>query len=60
MRNELLEPDTEKFIRCDICGGEIYDGGNYWMIEDKAHCECCKDGFLDKCWRVYEAEPKNN
>lgn len=54
MVDRLLEPDVEKFIRCDICGGEIYEGANYWIIDGDAHCESCKDDFLRQRQETYE------
>ena len=54
MIDKLLEPDTERYITCDVCGGEIYEGDCYWIINGLCHCKCCKDDFLAECEECYE------
>lgn len=31
---------------CDICGGDIYEEMDYYIIEKKAICEHCIDEFI--------------
>ncbi len=42
MMNHLLEPDLERiFAYCEHCGGEIYDGEDYYEIDgDCIHEDC--------------------
>lgn len=54
MIDALLEPDTEKYITCDLCGNEIYEGDEYWLINGECHCEDCKDEYINSCKCYYE------
>ena len=58
MIDALLEPDVEEYITCDICGGEIYKGYNYWNFDNEIYCEHCKDSHLselaNECEEVYD------
>ena len=38
-------PDPPVFAECENCGKEIYDGDDYWEIDDKKYCEKCIDKF---------------
>lgn len=54
MIDALLEPKDEKYINCDVCGGEIYEGDEYWVINGECNCERCKDDFLRDCLHICE------
>lgn len=40
------------FAKCEICGEPIYDGDEYFEIDDKPYCEACVYG----CYRTAEVE----
>lgn len=41
--------DNEKNIRyCDDCNGEIYDGDDYYEVDDHVICSDCINNY----WRV--------
>ena len=49
MMKHLLEPDAERiFALCDHCGGEIYEGEDYYEIDgDSIHADCLYDYIRD-------------
>lgn len=37
-------PDPPLFAKCEACGAEIYDGDEYYKIDDHKYCESCVQG----------------
>ena len=37
-------PEPPIFAYCEVCGGEIYDGDEYYDIDDHKYCEACVHG----------------
>ena len=39
-------PEPPVYAKCDSCGGDIYDGDDFYMIDGNNYCETCvKDGL---------------
>ena len=46
---DINPPEPETFDYCDMCGGEIYVGDEYYDIEDMKLCEkCAHEWFYDR------------
>lgn len=37
-------PAPQIFAECEACGAEIYDGDEYYEIDDHKYCEACVHG----------------
>lgn len=37
-------PEPPIFNHCEACGAEIYDGDEYYEIDDHVYCESCVQG----------------
>lgn len=37
-------PEPPLFTKCEACGAEIYDGDEYYDIDDHKYCESCVQG----------------
>lgn len=37
-------PEPPVFAECEACGMEIYDGDEYYDIDDHKYCEACVRG----------------
>lgn len=46
------DQDPPVFAKCEICGEPIYDGDEYYEIDEKPYCEACVYG----CYRTAEVE----
>ena len=40
------------FGECENCGAEIYDGDDYYEVEEKPYCEACMHSF----WKTARVE----
>ena len=37
-------PEPPIFAKCEACGAEIYDGDEYYEIDNHKYCEACVQG----------------
>ena len=37
-------PEPPLFTKCEACGAEIYDGDEYYNIDEHNYCESCVQG----------------
>ena len=44
----LDPPEDVVFATCDHCGGEIYEGEEYYYIDGQYICEDCLSDFAEK------------
>ena len=53
MLEYFLKPKEDRiFTHCDYCGGEIYEGEDYYNIDDKRiHDDC----IYDYCRELYSS-----
>lgn len=55
-----LEPQPDiVFDYCDMCGGEIYKGEEFYDIENQCICEDCLHDFADEYFESYRREAIN-